>query len=90
VIGDSTVAVARQGTARNNKRMVFSTRSAKQQMNSYRVTVFYVRSVPRCKQEIWSNELVVGQSAAGKNMSTEAEDIVEIRHQATAGEDTAD
>jgi hypothetical protein len=36
-----------------------------------------------------SNELVVRQSPADKNVSTEAEDIVEIRHQATTGEDTA-
>jgi hypothetical protein len=47
-----------------------------------------VRSVPICyKQGSGSNELVVRQSPAGKNVSTEAEDIVEIRHQATAGED---
>jgi hypothetical protein len=47
-----------------------------------------VLSVPRCyKEENWSNELVVGQSQAGKNMSTEVEDIVVIRHQATASED---
>jgi uncharacterized UBP type Zn finger protein len=59
-------------------------------MNSYRVTVFSVRSVPRCcKQDIWSNEIVVGQSSADKNVSTEAEHIVKIRHQATTGEDTA-
>jgi hypothetical protein len=32
----------------------------------------------------------VGQSPAGKNVSMEAEDIVETRHQATTGEDTAD
>jgi hypothetical protein len=37
----------------------------------------------------WSNELVVRQLPAGKNVSTEAEDIVTIRHQATIGEDTA-
>jgi hypothetical protein len=36
------------------------------------------------------NELVVGQWPAGKNVSTEAEDIVGIRHQATSGEDTPD
>jgi hypothetical protein len=35
------------------------------------------------------NELVVGQSPVGKIASTETEDIVGIRHQATAGEDTA-
>jgi hypothetical protein len=31
----------------------------------------------------------VRQSPAGKNVSTEAEDIVGIRHQATTGEDIA-
>jgi hypothetical protein len=38
----------------------------------------------------WSNALVVRQTPAGKNVSTEAEDIVGIRHQATTGEDMAD
>jgi hypothetical protein len=42
------------------------------------------------RDDNWSNELVVGQSPAGKNVSTEAEDIVGIRHQATTGEDIAD
>jgi hypothetical protein len=42
------------------------------------------------KQDNWSNELLVGQSPAGKYASTEAENIVGIRHQATTGEDTAD
>jgi hypothetical protein len=37
-----------------------------------------------------SNELVVWQSAAGKNVGTEAEDVVESSHQTTTGEDTAD
>jgi hypothetical protein len=37
----------------------------------------------------WSNELVVRQSSAGKKMSTETENIVEIRHQATTGENIA-
>jgi hypothetical protein len=32
----------------------------------------------------------VRQSPAGKNVSMEAEDIVEIRYQATTDEDTAD
>jgi hypothetical protein len=32
----------------------------------------------------------VGQSAVGKNVSRQAEDIVAIRHQATTDEDTAD
>jgi hypothetical protein len=66
---------------------VFSARSAKQQLNSNRGNVFSVRSVPRCyKQDNWSNELVVGQSPAGKNVSTKAEDIVQVCHQATTGE----
>jgi hypothetical protein len=44
----------------------------------------------RCyKQDTWSHELVVRQSPAGKNMSTEAEDTVRIRHQPAAGEDVA-
>jgi hypothetical protein len=37
----------------------------------------------------WSNGLLVRQSPAGKNVSTEVEGIVEIRHQATTGEDIA-
>jgi hypothetical protein len=37
----------------------------------------------------WNNELVVRESPAGKNVSTEVEGIVRNRHQATAGEDTA-
>jgi hypothetical protein len=50
-----------------------------------------VLSAPRrCKQDNLNNELVVGQLPAGKNVSTEAENIVEIRHQATTGENTAD
>jgi hypothetical protein len=32
-------------------------------------------------------KLVLRQSPTGKNVSTETEDIVEIRHQATTGED---
>jgi hypothetical protein len=52
--------------------------------------MFSVRSVPRYyRQDSWSNELVVRQSLAGKNLGTEAEDIVEIRHQATTGADIA-
>jgi hypothetical protein len=52
--------------------------------------MFSVRSIPRCyKQDSWSNELVVRQSPASKNVSTEADDIVGIHHQATTGEDTA-
>jgi hypothetical protein len=53
--------------------------------------VFSVRSVLKSyKQDNCSSELVARQSLAGKNVSTEAEDISEIRHQATTGEDTAD
>jgi hypothetical protein len=37
----------------------------------------------------WSNELVVRQSPAGKNVNTEAEDTVGIRHQTTTDEDIA-
>jgi hypothetical protein len=37
-----------------------------------------------------TNKLVVGQSPAGKNVNTKAEDTVGIRHQAKAGEDAAD
>jgi hypothetical protein len=33
-----------------------------------------------------NNELVVGQPPAGKNLRTEVEDIVGIRHQTTTGE----
>jgi hypothetical protein len=36
------------------------------------------------------NELVVGQSPASKNVSSEAENTVGIRHQVTTGADTAD
>jgi hypothetical protein len=35
----------------------------------------------------WNNVLVVRQSPAGKDVSTEAEDIVGIRYQATTDED---
>jgi hypothetical protein len=46
--------------------------------------------MPRCyKQDSWSNELVVGQSPAGENVSTETVDNIGIRHQATTGEDAA-
>jgi hypothetical protein len=45
-------------------------------------TVFSLQSVPRCyKQDSWR------QSSVGKNVSTEAEDIVGICHQATTGKD---
>jgi hypothetical protein len=46
-------------------------------------------SVSLLRVDIWSNELVVRQSSVGKNVSSNAEDIVAIRHQATTGEDIA-
>jgi hypothetical protein len=53
--------------------------------------VLSVRSVSKCYELVsWSNDLVVTQSSAGKNVSMEAEDIVEIRHQATTDENIAD
>jgi hypothetical protein len=58
--------------------------------NSNRGTVLSVRSVPRCNHDNCSNELVVGQSPAGKNVSTEVENIIGIRYQTTTGEDTVD
>jgi hypothetical protein len=39
--------------------------------------------------DIWSNDLVVRQSPAGKNAIAEAEDIVGISHQAMTDEGTA-
>jgi hypothetical protein len=38
----------------------------------------------------WNNALVVGRSPASTKVSTEAEDIVEICHQATTDENTED
>jgi hypothetical protein len=90
-IGDHTAATARQQPINNNRGMLFSVWSTKQQSNSNRGTVLSVWSVPRCyKLDSWSNELVVGESPSSKNVSTEAEDIVGNHHQATTGEDTAD
>jgi hypothetical protein len=83
--------VARRRPADNNREMMFSALSARQQSNSSRETVFSVRFVPRYyKQNNWSIEWVVGQSPAGMNVWTEAKDVVGIRHQATTGEDRAD
>jgi hypothetical protein len=48
-----------------------------------------IKNVVRGESISWSNDLVVGQSLSSKNVSTEAEDIVGFRHQATTGEDTA-
>jgi hypothetical protein len=49
--------------------------------------VFSAPSVTRYyKQKNWSSELVARQSPAGKYMSTESENIVEIYHQATTSE----
>jgi hypothetical protein len=59
-------------------------------LHGSRGTVFSVLSMPRCyKWDSWSNELIVRQSLAGKNVSTEAKDIVGICHQAMTGEDIA-
>jgi hypothetical protein len=89
-IGDCTAAVARQRPANNNRAMVFSAQSAKQQLNSNRGTVFSLQYVPRYyKQDSWNSELVVRQSPAGKNVSTETGHFW-IRCQTKTGEDTAD
>jgi hypothetical protein len=53
-------------------------RSYKQDSHSESVTV-----------DSWSNESVVRQPPAGKNVSTEAEDIVGVSHQATTSENIA-
>jgi hypothetical protein len=46
--------------------------------------------MPGCyNQDNWSNESVVGQLPAGKDVITEAEDTAGIRQQATTGEYTA-
>jgi hypothetical protein len=55
-----------------------------------RELVFSVLPVRCYIEDNWKNELVVRQSTVGKNVSTEAGNIVEVRHQATTGEDTAD
>jgi hypothetical protein len=46
-------------------------------------------SLVEFRVDSWSNELLVRHSPAGKNVKTEAEDIVENCHQATTGEDIA-
>jgi hypothetical protein len=46
-------------------------------------------SESQLRVDSWSNELVARQSPAGKNVSTEAESNVGIRHRATTGEDIA-
>jgi hypothetical protein len=58
-IGDHTESVARQWSA-NNRGMMFPARSAKQQLNSSRGTVFSVRSVPRCYTQDDQWELISG------------------------------
>jgi hypothetical protein len=47
-IGNCTAAVARQWSVNNNRRTVFSARSAKQQLSSNRGTEFTARYVLRC------------------------------------------
>jgi hypothetical protein len=46
-------------------------------------------SESQLRVDSWSNELVVRQLPAGKNVCMEAEGVVGIRHQAKTGEDTA-
>jgi hypothetical protein len=48
--GDCTAAVARQWPA-NNRGMMFSARSTKQQSNRKSGTMFSVRSVPSCYKQ---------------------------------------
>jgi hypothetical protein len=67
LVGGCTTAVARQQPPDNNRGMVFSARTTKQQLNSKRGTVFSVRSMPRCYnkdkykfQLVEWNELVGG------------------------------
>jgi hypothetical protein len=55
----------------------------------YRDVIRRTVSESQLRADSWSIELVVRQSPAGKNGSTEAEDIIGIHHQATTGEDTA-
>jgi hypothetical protein len=47
------------------------------------------RTVSQLKVNSWSDELDVRQSPVGKNVSTEAENIVRINHQGTTDADTA-
>jgi hypothetical protein len=64
--------------------------SAPQQLETAIEEVFSVRSMlRRYKHDSWSNQLVVRQSPASKNMSTEAEDICGICQQAMTGVDIA-
>jgi hypothetical protein len=48
---NETTAIARQLTANNNRRMVFSALSDEQQLNINRGKVFSVQSVPRCYKQ---------------------------------------
>jgi hypothetical protein len=98
-------AVARQQPI-NNRGMVFSARSPKQQLNCNRGIVFSVQPVPRLHNEeqlqlreslempmkrvcswcemsaslgvSWSNEWVVRQSPASKDINTEAEEVMAL------------
>jgi hypothetical protein len=49
----------------------------------------YITLTLTLRVDSWSNESVVRQPPAGKNVSTEAEDIVGICQQATNAEDIA-
>jgi hypothetical protein len=75
--GDCAAAIAKQQSAKNNRGIVISAPSAKQNLNRNKEMVFSVRSMLRCyKQDSWNNELVVGQLPTGKNVNREAEDTV--------------
>jgi hypothetical protein len=50
-IGDCTAAVARKRSANNNRGVVLSARSAKQQLNSNIVMVFSARSEQKCYKQ---------------------------------------
>lgn len=83
--GYCTAAVVKQRPGK--KKSVIFCRSAKQQLNSNRGTVFSVPSVPRYyNHDNSSKELIVGQSTADMKVSTGAENTAVNRHQATTGE----
>jgi hypothetical protein len=88
---ENTVACRLLASERQQKQQLYNNRYwATASGNSNRVTAFSVRSVLRCyKQKTWSDELVVRQSPACKNVSTEAEDTIRINHLATAGKNVA-
>jgi hypothetical protein len=54
------------------------------------VTLTLTLTLSQLRVNSWSNELVVKQWPAGKNVSTVAEGIVGIRNQATTGKDESE